>query len=83
MEIELPACRSLGTVTSSRDSRDQGISFQTIEQFDTSGPYVNEFGTTQPGLLAYPQTLAVNSEGDVFVTDTGDNQIVEFAPAAG
>lgn len=36
MEIELPVCRSLDTATSPRGSRGQEISFQTIEQFDTS-----------------------------------------------
>ncbi|QMU77921.1 hypothetical protein GXW83_21715 [Streptacidiphilus sp. PB12-B1b] len=51
-----------------------------VEEFDTSGPYLDEFGETQPGLLSTPQALAVNGAGDVFVTDTGDNQIVEFAP---
>ncbi|MBC3840133.1 hypothetical protein GXW82_07900 [Streptacidiphilus sp. 4-A2] len=53
-----------------------------VEEFDTSGPYLDEFGATQPGLLNTPQSLAVNSAGDVFVTDTGDNQIVEFAPGS-
>jgi len=53
-----------------------------VEEFDTSGPYLNEFGDAQPGLLSYPQSLAVNSAGDVFVTDTGDNQIVEFVPGS-
>ena len=53
-----------------------------VEEFDTTGPYLNEFGDAQPGLLSYPQALAVNSAGDVFVADTGDNQIVEFAPGS-
>jgi len=53
-----------------------------VEEFGTTGPYLDEFGTAQPGLLSYPQALAVNSAGDVFVADTGDNQIVEFAPGS-
>ena len=53
-----------------------------VEEFGTNGPYLNEFGTAQPGLLADPHALAVNSAGDVFVADTGDNQIVEFAPGS-
>jgi len=53
-----------------------------VEEFDTSGPYLDEFGEAQPGLLNSPQSLAVNSAGDVFVTDTGDNQIVEFTPGS-
>jgi len=52
------------------------------EEFDTSGPYLDEFGESQPGLLSSPQSLVVNSAGDVFVTDTGNNQIVEFTPGS-
>ena len=52
------------------------------EEFDTSGPYLDEFGASQPGLLSSPQSLVVNSAGDVFVTDTGNNQIVEFTPGS-
>ena len=37
MEIELPDCGSLSTATTPRGSRGKEISFQTIEQFDTSG----------------------------------------------
>ena len=53
-----------------------------VEEFDTSGPYLDEFGASQPGLLSSPQSLVVNSAGDVFVTDTGNNQIVEFTPGS-
>lgn len=53
-----------------------------VEEFGTTGPYLDEFGTAQPGLLSAPQALAVNSSGDVYVTDTGNGQIVEFTPAS-
>ena len=53
-----------------------------VEQFETTGPYLDEFGTAQPGLLSAPQALAVDGSGDVYVTDTGNGQIVEFTPAS-
>jgi sugar lactone lactonase YvrE len=52
--------------------------YSTVDEFDTVGPYGNEFGATQlQGALA----VAVAPDGDIYVADTGDGRIVRYVPS--
>ncbi|HTB50824.1 MAG TPA: hypothetical protein VK701_07590, partial [Solirubrobacteraceae bacterium] len=46
----------------------------------TSGAYVTSFGTSGSGALKEPEGIALDSSGDIWVSDTGHNRIVEFGP---
>jgi RHS repeat-associated protein len=52
-----------------------------VQAFEASGKYVNQFGSlgTGNGQFKGPKGIAVDSKGDVWVADTGNNRIEEFA----
>ncbi len=56
-----------------------------IVEFNKSGEYVDEFGTPGGGLgqlrLGFPMGLAMDSHGDVWVADTGNYRVQEWAPS--
>lgn len=52
--------------------------YSVVEEFDADGPYGNEFGA---GQIQSALALAVAPDGDIFVADTGDGVIAEYAPA--
>ena len=52
--------------------------YDTVDEFDTVGPYGNEFGATQ---LQNALAVAVAPNGDVYVADTGDGRIVRYVPS--
>jgi hypothetical protein len=66
--------------------------YDLIEEFNSAGYYEGEFGVPAtdangnlaPGgafqALLYPEGIAANAVGDVFVADKGDHRIVEFVP---
>jgi hypothetical protein len=55
-----------------------------VQEFDEAGDFVAQLGTrgSEPGQLelSYPVGLAINSAGDVWVTDFGNNRVEEWAP---
>jgi len=52
--------------------------YSLVEEFDTDGPYGNEFGG---GQIQAALAVAVGPNGDVFVADTGDGRIAEYVPS--
>ena len=61
-----------------------------IEEFDPSGNYVAQWGSSAPspgsgnGQFKYPQGIAVNSAGTTFyVADTGNNRVEVFSTSSG
>ncbi len=50
-----------------------------IQEFDTSGNYLNQFGNTGgSGQLSLPQGVAVDNLGNVYVADQGNERIAVF-----
>jgi len=56
--------------------------FNMAMEFDTDGPYLNEFGAVGPGELANAAAVAVAPDGQIYVADSGNSRIVEFTPAS-
>ena len=61
--------------------------YNVVSVFGPDGSFETEFGLqSNPASaaenLAAPEGLAVTASGDVLVADTGNNRLVEFAPAA-
>jgi RHS repeat-associated protein len=50
--------------------------------FSSTGTYVEEFGRygTAIGQVSGPEAVTINSTGDVYVADTGNNRIEEWQP---
>jgi sugar lactone lactonase YvrE len=55
--------------------------FSLAKEFETDGPYLNEFGAVGPGELANAVAIAVAPDGQIYVADSGNGRIVEFTPA--
>ena len=55
--------------------------YSLAKEFETDGPYLNEFGAVGPGELANAIAVAVAPDGQIFVADSGNGRIVEFTPA--
>jgi DNA-binding beta-propeller fold protein YncE len=60
--------------------------YNLVSVFNPDGTFQTEFGLRSNAAnaaenLAAPEGLAVTSAGDVLVADTGNNRLVEFAPA--
>ena len=53
-----------------------------VQEFTPAGTYVVQFGLkgSGNGQLKSPEGVAVNSSNDVYVVDTGNNRIEEWAP---
>jgi sugar lactone lactonase YvrE len=56
--------------------------YSLVKEFETDGPYLNEFGAAGPGELANAIAVAVAPDGQIYVADSGDGRIVEFTPAS-
>jgi RHS repeat-associated protein len=50
-----------------------------IEEFNSSGGFLRQFGKEGTGKLSFPTGIAVDSHGDVWVTDTFHGRLVEFS----
>ena len=52
-----------------------------IQKFDSNGKYLTQWGSygTGDGQSEYPECVAVDSSGNVYVFDTGNNRIQKFA----
>jgi tripartite motif-containing protein 71 len=60
--------------------------YNVVSVFDPDGNFETEFGlqsnqASAAENLASPEGLAVTASGDVLVADTGNDRLVEFAPA--
>ncbi len=53
-----------------------------IRQYDPEGKLLAEFGEEgeEPGQFSYPMGIDVDSEGDVWVADTGNDRIQKLSP---
>jgi len=53
-----------------------------IQELSASGSYLDQFGSkgSGKGQLSGPEGIAVNSSGDVYVADEGNNRVEEWAP---
>ncbi len=50
-----------------------------IEEFNSTGGYLKQFGKEGTGKLKEPKGVTVDSHGNVWVADTGNNRVVEFS----
>ena len=50
-----------------------------VEKFDASGTYIMQFGATGPGQLSYPESIAIDSVNNMYVTD-GNGYVQKFDP---
>jgi phospholipase C len=62
--------------------------YNLVSVFNPDGTFETEFGLQSNAAnaadnLAAPEGLAVTASGDVLAADTGNNRLVEFAPASG
>jgi hypothetical protein len=53
-----------------------------LMELTSTGVYLNEFGTSGSGTVAYAAGVTVLSNGDLLVADTGNNRLVVFQPAS-
>ena len=53
-----------------------------IQKFDASGNFITSWGSLGSGNGQFidPEHLAIDSEGDVYVSDRGNNNIQVFKP---
>ncbi|MCL4395235.1 MAG: TIGR03663 family protein [Chloroflexi bacterium] len=60
-----------------------------IEKFDSNGKFITMWGSNgdtqgvaagNPLLFYGPRSIAVDKQGDLYVTDTGNKRVVEFTP---
>jgi len=56
--------------------------FSMAMEFNTDGPYLNEFGAVGSGELANAMAIAVAPDGQIYVADSGNGRVVEFTPAS-
>ena len=57
--------------------------YDLVQEFNADGVYEGEFGTPgkdRAGTLYLPSAVAATSDGQVYVADTGDHRLAEFAP---
>ncbi len=54
---------------------------KVVDQFDNTGKYVGQIAETSTGPLQRPQGVAVNSNGDVYVSDSEPRAVDIFGPA--
>jgi DNA-binding beta-propeller fold protein YncE len=62
---------------------DPGCSKQPrVLKFDSNGNFITKFGSygTKPGHFRDPEHLAIDNEGDVYVSDRSNNEILVFSP---
>ena len=54
-----------------------------MQRFDTSGNFISQFGGsgTTTGKFATPSGIVVDTSGNIFVADTGNNRVQKFTPA--
>jgi tripartite motif-containing protein 71 len=58
-----------------------------VEEFTSAGAFLMSFGSegassgTGEGKLKYPEGIAINAAGDVYVADAGNNRIEEWTPS--
>jgi YD repeat-containing protein len=58
-----------------------------VEEFTSAGAFLMSFGSegassgTGEGKLKYPEGIAINAAGDVYVVDAGNNRIEEWTPS--
>lgn len=59
-----------------------GVNYPCIFKFDHNLKFITKFGieTSNEGKLKAPQSIAVDSEGNVYVVDIGDFSIKKFTP---
>ena len=52
-----------------------------IQKFDSNGKFITKWGSdgSSDGQFKFPNSVAVDSSGNVYVTDTGNNRIQKFA----
>ena len=62
---------------------DKGCSKQPrVLKFDSNGNFITKFGSygTEPGRFIDPEHLAIDNEGNVYVSDRSNNDIQVFSP---
>jgi DNA-binding beta-propeller fold protein YncE len=62
---------------------DPGCSMQPrVLKYDSEGDFITKFGSygTEPGQFRDPEHLALDNEGDVYVSDRKNNDIQAFSP---
>ena len=66
-------------------SSEAGTSYGAGESIATPPRYLSSFGEagSEPGQLSEPRGLTLDSEGDVWIADTGNNRIQEFDAEGG
>jgi len=55
-----------------------------VLKFDNNGKFITKFGSygTEPGRFIDPEHLAIDNEGDVYVSDRSNNKILVFSPVS-
>ena len=53
-----------------------------VNQYAVQGAFRREFATRGPGLMKFPQGVAVTHRGEILVADTGNHRIVSFGGAS-
>ena len=56
--------------------------FGWVNQYSVQGALRREFATKGPGLMKFPQGMAVAHGGEILVADTGNHRIVSFGGAS-
>jgi tripartite motif-containing protein 71 len=54
-----------------------------IQKFDSNGKFITRWGSygTGYGQFDGPEGIAIDSEGNVYVSDNGNNRIQVFSPS--
>jgi tripartite motif-containing protein 71 len=54
----------------------------SVVKFNSNGVYLSTFGSSGSGdgQFTYPENLAIDSTGNIYVADTGNNRIEKFGP---
>ena len=53
-----------------------------IKKFDKFGHFITKIGSygKKPGQIIDPEHLAIDTDGDIYLSDRGNNRIQEFKP---
>jgi DNA-binding beta-propeller fold protein YncE len=53
-----------------------------VQKFSLNGAYLGQFGAfgTEIGQLAFPTSISVDGQGNLFVVDQGNNRVQMFTP---